>query len=152
MNLPSPDALQVALTCTTILAVWVGWAKFIGPRVKRGWGRVVGIFQAIAGRDAIVDKVSGKEVAPAVPPLGEQLSTMNETIAKLVAVIESNHDAHERLNAHDKHLVAHDQAIGALISGSLERAATAMSSAALLNAVANGDIVNGDTDEPGGEL
>lgn len=152
MKPPSPDGLQVALTISTLLVIWIGWAKYVGPKVRRFTDRAVGIFQAIAGRDAIIDKVSGKEVAPAVPPLGEQLSSINDTMAKLVAVIESNHDAHERLNAHDKHLVAHDQAIGALISGSLERAATAMSSAALLNAVANGDIVNGDATEPEGEI
>lgn len=137
MTLPTPDALQIALTATTLAAVWIGWAKIVGPRLRRGWDRVVGTFQAIAGRDAIIDKVSGKEVSPAVPPLGEQLSTINDTMSKLVAVIESNHDAHVRLDNHEGR-------ISELEAARLERLVSQAESAHMWRAVA--DNAANDTD------
>lgn len=144
MNLPNPDGLQVVLTVCTLVALWLGWAKVIFPRIRRRWNRVVGLFQTIAGRDAVIDKRDGTILSPAVPHLGEQLSTLNDTVSKLVAVIESNHDAHRRIDHHDRVLGGHDQAIAALIAGSAERAATALASAALLSAVANRDDLNED--------
>lgn len=147
LHLPTPDGVQVLLTLSGVAGLWLGWAKVLGPRLARGWSRFVGIFQAIAGRDAIVDKVSGREVSPAVPPLGEQLTSIHDTMAKLVAVVESNHDAHKRIDRHESVLASHDQAIGALIAGSNERAATALASAALINAVTNKDLIVGETDD-----
>lgn len=130
MGLPTPDALQVALTLTTLAVVWVGWAKVIGPRAKRAWGRSVGFFQAIAGRDPIVDKASGKELSPAVPPLGERLASIDDTMLRLVTVIESNQDAHHRIDNVEVR-------VDALEQGRVERIVSQAESAEMWRAVAN---------------
>lgn len=147
MNLPSPDAAQVVLTLTTLAAIWLGWAKVLGPWVKRKWDRFVGIFQAIAGRDPIVDKASGKELAPAMPPLGEQLSTINDTMQKLVIVIESNHDAHKRIDNHEGRLSATERDIAAMKLAAVERIVTKDEAAQMWRAVANSDILPGESTE-----
>jgi hypothetical protein len=143
MTLPTPDGLQVALTATTLVAIWITWAKFIGPRIKRKWDRLVGIFQTIAGRDPIIDKRTNKVISPAVPHLGEQLSTLNDTVSKLVAVIESNQDAHHRIDRHDQILADHDSSIAALIASTFERGATA---ALVAVEKANSDAIDEPTD------
>lgn len=96
--LPSPDVIQVALTLSTLLVIWVGWVRYLGPRLKHRTRRLVGFFQTIAGRDPIVDKITGKEVSPAVPPLGEQIAAINDNMAQLIEVVRSNQDAHHRID------------------------------------------------------
>lgn len=125
-----PVWLQILSGLTAILTVWVGWAKVVGPRIKRAWSRGVGFFQTIAGRDPIIDKITGKEVAPAVPPLGEQMASINDTMGKLVAVIESNQDAHHRIDNHETRLVV-------LEEGRVERIVAQAESAQMWRAVAN---------------
>lgn len=120
----------MTLTLTTLVGVWIAWAKVIGPKVKRAWSRGVGFFQTIAGRDPIIDKITGKEVAPAVPPLGEQLGSIHETMSKLVAVIESNQDAHHRIDNHEARITV-------LEDGRVERIVSQAESAQMWRAVAN---------------
>lgn len=140
-NLPSPDALQVALTCCTLLAFWIGWAKVARPRVRDRWNRILGFFQAIAGRDPIVDKASGKEISPAVPPLGERLASIDDTMLRLVTVIESNQDAHKRIDNHELR-------IGTLETREEERREIRAESTEIWRAVANHDIIDVEaTDE-----
>jgi hypothetical protein len=148
VNLPTPDALQVALTLTTLAAIWLGWAKVVGPKLKPAWSRLVGTIQAIAGRDPIIDKVTGKEIAPALPPLGEQLSTINDTMAKLVVVIESNHDAHKRIDQVVQRVDGHDQALAILAGAQIEKAALHKENAAFFDMVAkrDSDVIDEPTD------
>lgn len=130
MNLPTPDALQVTLTASTLLVIWIAWAKYLGPRIKAKWVRFVGFFQTIAGRDPIVDKVTGKEVSPAVLPLGEHLASINDNMAQLIEVVRSNQDAHHRIDGHETR-------INALESGRVERIVSQAESAEMWRAVAN---------------
>ncbi len=147
-SLPAPDALQVALTVSTLAGIWVAWAKVIGPRVKRGWGKAVGAFQTVAGRDPIIDKVTGKEVSPAVPPLGEQLAAVNDTMGELVKVIQSNQDAHHRIDVvvthqqvQDARMDDHDSTLAALIASKFESGAR---DALLSVEKANKDVIDVD--------
>lgn len=130
MTLPNPDAIQIALTLSTLAVIWLGWAKVIGPKAKRAWNRGVGFFQAIAGRDPIVDKASGAELSPAVPPIGERLASIDSGLSRLVEVIESTQNAHARIDNHETRITS-------LEVGTVERIVTKAESAEMWRAVAD---------------
>lgn len=144
MSIPSPDGVQVVLTLSTVGALWFGWAKVAGPRVKRQWNRLVGFVEAIAGRDAIVDKASGIEKAPAVPPLGVRLASIDDTMQKLVVVIESNHDAHKRIDSVVADVAVLKVDVDGLKTAAVERIVTKSESAEMWRAIGNGDLIDGD--------
>lgn len=138
-HFPTPDAINMAYGLVGIAAIWVGWVKYLGPKVKGGWDKIVGFFQAIAGRDAIIDKASGIEKAPAVPPLGHRLASIDDTLSKLLTVIESTQDAHHRIDSVEKRVNGHDQAIALLAGASVEKAALHQENAAFFDMVAKRD-------------
>lgn len=128
ISLPTPDAVQILLTLGSVAVAWVSLKKVVTPtwrKLRRGWGKAKGIVQAIGGRDPIHDPITGKEIAPAVPPLGENLAAINDTMSKLVAVIESNQNAHERIDHVVTRVDGHDTAIAALLADKWENGANA---------------------------
>lgn len=144
MDLPTPDALQIALTLSTLVVIWVGWAKFLGPRVKAKWDWFVGILQSIGGRDPIVDKRTGVEIAPMVPALGVQLlsidkrfETVNENMAQLIEVVKSNQDAHHRIDSVEQRVTVLETAEDA-------RREVRAESTAMWQAVANKDVIDAE--------
>lgn len=126
MNLPSPDGVQILLTLGSLAVAIVALRKVIVPTWKgarRGWAKFTGFVEAIAGRDPILDKATGKELAPAVPPLGNRLSGIEDTMLRLVTVIESNQDAHKRIDGLETRVDGVETTVGALIGGTFERGA-----------------------------
>lgn len=79
------------------LGVLVGWVKVIRP-----WLRTLGREyragrDSLLGREAITDTITGREIAPALPGIGQRMDTIETALAQLV-------DVHVRLNSHDKRL------------------------------------------------
>lgn len=148
VSLPTPDAVQIALTVGSLAAAWVCIWKVGAPTwrwIKGVSTRTGAALDTLGGRPPIVDRVTGKELSPEIPALGVVLADMSDRLDRVANV-------NDRLDRHDILFSKHDKAISALIAGSAERAATALSSAALLNAVANADTVHGDTTDLLNEL
>lgn len=142
MTLPSPDRLAAIYTLCGLLALWVGWLKVARPKWRRFRDRVSGTLDSIAGREPIVDKSSGRELAPRMPPIGEHLANINDRLNQLS-------DVRGTLDNHEGRLQALEDSRVEKIVSAAERAATAASSAEMLRLVSEHGTVDGESHEAG---
>lgn len=132
--------IQQAITLTIGVCTLVGLAyaahRWASPRWRRLSDRLGGAIDAIGGRPPMVDRATGREVSPAVPPLGVRLDRFEEgqdrlavVVTDLAALIRDQRDQDTRLDDHESR-------ISTLETASLERTVTRAESAAMLNLVA----------------
>lgn len=119
--MPTPDALQVALTLLTLAVTTVALVKVVIPVTRWAWSvgsRFMGAIDNIAGRDARVDRATGKTIE-AIPPIHDRFAGIESKLDGL-----ANTDARfERLESRVD-IVEATQA--ALIGGTFERGAEAV--------------------------
>lgn len=120
----------------TLLLVGLG----IGAFFRFGPGKILGaLADAMLGSPPIRDR-RNEIIDPGKPGLVHRVDQVEE------AVVEFRHLV--GLLTETQHTLArHDAAINALIAGSLERAATAMSSAEMLRLVNERDTLDAETEE-----
>jgi hypothetical protein len=166
LRFPSPDALQVALTFFSLLAIWFAWAKVVGPRVWRMWQWASDLVAVFKGRGERVDRVTG-EKRKAVPSLvdhlvqirdkqdeqGASIEKQGKSIENLTTVLTQVADQQAiltdqqvTLGEHTKQiadlrlLVAiNSEQIGLLKAATVERAEMHKESAAMLDLIAKRD-------------
>lgn len=126
------DRFALVLSACTLVALWLGWLKILRPRIRKLWQRVDGALDTLGGRPPIVDNESGRELAPALPPLGERLATMEDALVRLA-------DDRVRLDALEHRVTA-------LETAAVERIAIRAESAQMLRAVAERDTDVVDSD------
>ena len=80
--MPVPD-ITVALTVSTLAALWVGWIWKLRPWVRHTGERISAFLDTFNGREEFVDPTSGKVVSR-VEPLGHRLGQLETTVATLV--------------------------------------------------------------------
>jgi hypothetical protein len=120
----------VVLLCTLF-----GWLRWIRPRARRAASRVGAALDTIAGREAIVDNITGRELAPALPSIGERMDTMERTVSLLAQqqahqVVQDNEIAEIKVA-----LGNHGDRIQQLEDGTIERIAAKAESVAAWRAV-----------------
>lgn len=124
----------------TASAVLVLVGLGIGAFFRFGPGKTLGALgDAMLGSPQIKDR-RGEVIDPGSPGLVHRVAQVEE------AVVEFRHLV-GLLTETQKRLDRHDAAIEALIAGSLERAATAMSSAELLRLVNDRDVLDVESKE-----
>lgn len=121
-------ATGLALSLCALLAIVAGWMRWARPRIKKTREDGAAIRDAILGRDPIVDSITKKEIAPALPGIGQRMATVEQA---LVTFAQNQHDLEELRRRVD----AHDADIAALKSGSVERIVTKAESAAAWRAM-----------------
>ena len=91
------DVLTLVLSATAVLALIVGYARWIHPR----WGRATrtweGIKETILGREAVVDNATGRELVPAQPGMASRLSTLEDAVKTLA-------DQHVAIQDHERRI------------------------------------------------
>ncbi|WP_232676662.1 hypothetical protein [Nocardioides sp. R-C-SC26] len=97
-----------------ILGVIVTWYRWVKPRWRRLVSRTTVALDSIVGRDPIVDEITGHELAPALPGIGQRMATVEEAVKTLA-------DQHGRIDDIDRR-------VRALESASIERTVTRMES------------------------
>lgn len=139
-----PDGLQIALTLSTLMALWIGWAKAVRPRWRRFWDRVDGVMDTLNGRDEFIDPTTGRRV-PAVPALGTRMGNMEDTLSTVA-------NQQRLLENHETRITALENDRVKDIITSAERAATAAASANMFRLAVERDTTDGQADEPKGEV
>lgn len=151
-NLPTPDALQVALTCCTLLVIWIGWAKIIGPPIKGIFAWIKDLIAVFVGRPERFDRVTGKPVEK-VPSLIEALVQIRDkqdeqgkSINDLTTVVTRVADQQITLDEHTKQIAdlrlssaVITEQVGLLKRAADERTAMHKESAALMDMVTKRD-------------
>lgn len=105
------DRVELALALLTLLGIVVGWLKVVRPRIHSASRQVVAARDAVLGRDAIVDSITGEERAPALPGIGarmahqeQQMELLAITVTKLVDQQAHQLKLEQRVDDHDNRL------------------------------------------------
>src|SRR5690242_19446625 len=70
----------------TVLGTAVATWRWFRPRWRQFTAKVEQLFESVNGRPAMVDKATGREVAPAVPSLGVRLETLEVAVRDRTAL------------------------------------------------------------------
>lgn len=145
MNLDSAyTALATFALIVTLLAGWVKWAR---PRLTEHLRRERAKDDAILGRPPVLDSITGKELAPAVPALGVRLSNIEGVIVRLAESDAERKIIITQLTRHDRQIENLDARITRVEEGQLERIVTKAESAQMWRAVADNDVIDTDGTE-----
>ena len=80
--MPDLSPLAAAIvTAGAVLAVLGGWWRWLGPMWRDLRRDFRASRDALIGRDALVDSITGREIAPALPGMGVRMD-LQETITK----------------------------------------------------------------------
>lgn len=87
--------------------------RWVRPRWVKLFDRLGASLDVIAGRPAQYDRVTGKQIADPILPLGERLDQENDRLVgaldRLAAVVESQSSQDRRLDAHEAQIADHEQ-------------------------------------------
>lgn len=75
-----------AIAALGFLAAFIRW---VVPRIRRFAHDLKATRDAILGRDAVKDSITGKEIAPYLPSMGQRLATVEGTQKKNARQIKS---------------------------------------------------------------
>lgn len=152
MTLPTPDGLQVALTTCTLLALWVGWVKAVRPKVRQFVRRWTSAGDALVGRPSIYDPASGRELAPELPGIGQRMATVEDAVKTLTETVAALDSINHRLDRHERQIGQNTENIAVIMTAAAERIVTKAEAAEMWRAIADKDLVDGDSDEPTADL
>ena len=99
----SPDTISewwgAAVALVGAIGVAWGWFKWALPKLRRAGTVTRKITLTMIGDDALVDPLTGKEVRPAVPGLGDRVGSLEDTVRLLA-------DQHLRIQDHELRITA----------------------------------------------
>lgn len=111
-----------------LLGAVAGWVKWLRPKLHARELDRVAQRDALIGRPPVLDSITGKVLAPALPGIGQRMDTIETSVAELAR-------SSQRHEAHEAHLARHDDQIAALETGSVERVVSKAESAAAWRAM-----------------
>lgn len=123
-------ACASAVTVATALLAWWRWAR---PRLKRwNWERQAKN-DVLIGRPAVLDSITGKELAPPLPGVGVRMDLLTETVAKLA-------DTHLRIENHEERIKVLEEATVERVVTRAESAQAYRAIEAAINATPDEDV------------
>lgn len=146
------DLLSKALATFIGLAGAIfGFFRWVLPRYRAVRSDIRAGRDALVGREAVVDSITGKVLAPALPGIGVRMETNEQQLSVLTEAVATLASSTARLDDHDKRIEAQDLRIAALETGYGERVVTRLESTAAwraVEAVANSTPPEGSEIEP----
>lgn len=114
-------SLELFLLVAAVIGVIGGWWKWVRPKVRQAGREFRAARDAVLGREAQHDSITGKQVSPALPGIGQRMATIEDALGRLVKF-------HERLDDHE-------QRIGRLEQKDIERALARTESIEMLRTI-----------------
>lgn len=111
-----------------LLGVFVGWLKWLRPKIRSARQDGVAIRDAILGRDPVVDSITGKEIAPALPGMGVRMAHQEQQMDLITRAVAQLASTHTRIDNHETRIQKLEEA-------SVERVVTRAESAAAWRAM-----------------
>lgn len=117
------------------VAVLFGFFRWVWPRWRAFWNKVGGVSDAILGREAIVDRITGKELVPAQPGLGVRQAKQEQQMELLTVTVTKLVDQQDYLQALSRVVDGHHDRLTALEEAAVERVVSKVESAHMFQAM-----------------
>ena len=93
------NSAKALLSLFAIVAAFAAFFRWVAPRYRRAKSRVVATVDTIAGREAITDSITGRELAPAIPSIGERMATHEGRLDRMVEAVAEIARNHQRIDS-----------------------------------------------------
>jgi len=110
-------AIDTALALGALVGLIAAWLRWVRPRIRKTKATMTAATDAIVGRPAVLDSITGEERVPALPGIGvrmahqeQQMELLAITVTKLVDQQTHQLALEQRVSAHDKRLEALEEA------------------------------------------
>ena len=136
MNFTELNAVTgAALSFCALLVILGGWLKWVRPRWRKVKNDALGARDALVGRDAIFDRVSGRQLAPAIPGIGNRMEHQEREMSEMKQAVIQLAETHTQLIRVNEALVDHEGRLMALENAAVERVVGRAESAAAWRAM-----------------
>lgn len=112
---------RTLITLGTLAGLFAAFWRWVRPRLRRTTADTVAVRDAILGRDAIVDSITGREISPALPGIGVRMATTEQRMTVLAEAVSKLADSHQHMESLDRRTDDHERRIKALEEGAVER-------------------------------
>lgn len=129
------DIVGLAIGVATLMGLVVGWLRWVRPRIRRLRAKTVMALDSLVGREAVIDTITGEEIAPALPGIGARMSHQEQQVELLSVAVTKLVDQQDHQRKLEERVDSHDHRIKALEEQAIERVATKAESVAAWRAV-----------------
>lgn len=91
------ENVALAAAVVGLISALAGWWRWGRPRLEKARQDGAAMRDAILGRDPVVDSITGRELAPALPGIGVRMATTEEQMLLLTEAVAKIADSHVRL-------------------------------------------------------
>ncbi len=123
------------LALCTLIGVVFGYLRVIRPRWRNARARVAGALDALVGRDAIVDSITDRVLAPALPGIGVRMETVERAVAHIAQLLDSQQSQDVEIAEIRAELLLLADRVRQLEEGAIERVATKAESISAFRAI-----------------
>lgn len=132
------ELILVSISAATLIGLLYAGLRWARPRWASVRHDVRAGRDALVGREPIVDSITGKEIAPALPGIGQRMATVETALIALV-------DNERRLTHLETTVEGHTEALKELRESTVERIVTRAESTAAFRAMEA--AINADPEE-----
>lgn len=125
----------LALSLCGLLVIVAGWVRWARPRLRKTREDGVAIRDAILGRDPVIDSITKKEIAPALPGIGQRMAHQESQMSEMTRAVTQLAETHAQMA--EVRAEVHDLSgrVGKLEEAAVERVVTRAESAAAWRAM-----------------
>lgn len=126
---------DLAIATAVLGGVVVGWIRYIRPRWRRSKAEVVAVRDAILGRDAVLDTITGEERVPALPGIGVRTAKLEQGMELLSVAVTKLADQNAALVSIGRDVTDLQTRVDRLEAAAVERVVAKVESTAAWSAV-----------------
>ena len=130
------EIVGLALGLLALMGAVAGWLKVIRPRYRAARRKAIAISDALIGREAITDTITGRELAPALPGIGARMETVEKAVTHVADLLTTQRDQDREIETLKERVTEAHKRIDNLEAQTIERVATKAESVAAWKAVA----------------
>lgn len=89
--------IALAGAVVALITALAGWWRWVRPRIERVKKDGAAMRDAVLGREVVVDSITGRELAPALPGIGVRMAHQEDQMRLLTDAVSKIADSHRRL-------------------------------------------------------
>lgn len=115
------ENVALALTVVTLITALGTWWKWGRPKLMKARQEATAMRDAILGREPIVDSITGRELAPALPGIGVRQARTEDSLALLTTAVAKLADSQTRIDHIETRVDSLDADVADLKARTLEK-------------------------------